>query len=100
MDNKKIINIAVVVAGIDEEYQVNIINGINSFAKENNINIAYFAAFGGMLASKRFDRGEYSIYDLIDFSRFDGALLMTNTINDINVKERITERVKKSAKVY
>ncbi len=96
MDNKKIINIAVVVAGIDEEYQVNIINGINSFAKENNINIAYFAAFGGMLASKRFDRGEYSIYDLIDFSRFDGALLMTNTINDINVKERITERVKKS----
>ncbi|HRR75656.1 MAG TPA: GGDEF domain-containing protein [Ruminococcus sp.] len=94
MNSDRIISIAVVVAGIDEEYQVNIISGINSFAKENNINIAYFAAFGGMLASKRFDIGEYSIYDLIDFSRFDGALLMTNTVNDVAVKERITDKVK------
>lgn len=89
-------NIAVVVSGLDEEYQYNIISGINSFAKENNVNVSYFAAFGGMLASKRFDIGEYSIYDLIDFEKFDGVLLMTNTICDSGVCKRIVDRVKES----
>lgn len=95
MDNK-ITHIAVVAAGIDEEYQNNIINGINSFARETNINISYFAAYGGMLKSKRFDIGEYSIYNLINFSEFDGTILMTNTICNPEVKERIIKRVDES----
>ena len=87
-------NIAVVVAGLDEEYQNNIISGINSYARENNINISYFAAFGGMLASKSFDKGEYSIYKLVDFRWFDGAILMSNTINEPEVKAYIAEKVR------
>lgn len=89
-----IINIAVIVSGLDEEYQNNIIGGINRFARENDVNVSYFAAFGGMLASKRFDIGEYSIYNLVDFTKFDGVLLMTNTICDPDVKERIVSRVR------
>ncbi|MGN0580568.1 MAG: GGDEF domain-containing protein [Ruminococcus sp.] len=96
MKTDKIISIAVVVAGIDEEYQRNIINGINSYTKEHNINTSYFAAFGGVLASKRYDIGEYRIYDLINFSSFDGTILMTNTINDSNEKNKIIQRVKES----
>ncbi len=91
-----IINIAVIVSGLDEEYQSNIISGINRFARDNEVNISYFAAFGGMLASKRFDIGEYSIYNLVDFTKFDGVLLMTNTICDSEVKERIVNKVRKA----
>lgn len=91
-----IINIAVIVSGLDEEYQSNIISGINRFARDNEVNVSYFAAFGGMLSSKRFDIGEYSIYNLVDFTKFDGVLLMTNTICDSDVKERIVERVRKA----
>lgn len=89
-----IINIAVIVSGLDEEYQSNIIGGINRFARENEVNVSYFAAFGGMLASKRFDIGEYSIYNLVDFTKFDGVLLMTNTVCDPEVKERVVNRVR------
>ncbi|MBE6863551.1 MAG: diguanylate cyclase [Ruminococcus flavefaciens] len=96
MNNEVILNIAVVVAGLDEEYQHNIITGINKAARERSINVTYFAAFGGMLASKRFDIGEYSIYRLIDFASFDGAILMTNTISDPNVKVEIIERARES----
>ncbi|WP_298528856.1 diguanylate cyclase domain-containing protein [uncultured Ruminococcus sp.] len=96
MSNEKIINIAVAVAGIDEEYQQTIISGINKAARENKVNISYFTAFGGMLPSKRFDIGEYSIYRLIDFERFDGAILMTNTISDSEVKEYIIKKVRAS----
>lgn len=94
--NDKIINIAVVVAGIDEEYQGNIINGINKFTKENNINTSYFAAFGGVLSSRRYDIGEYRIYDLINYESFDGVILMTNTICAPEEKARVIEKVRES----
>lgn len=114
MNNEKIIHIAVVAAGIDEEYQNNIITGINKYTHECNINvscfasyggtmqdefvngsieISYFAAHGGMLKSKRFDMGEYSIYNLINFRAFDGVILMTNTICDPETKKNIIRRV-------
>ena len=96
MSKEKIINIAVAVAGIDEEYQQTIIAGINRAAREKKVNISYFTAFGGMLPSKRFDIGEYSIYRLIDFERFDGAILMTNTISDSDVKAEIIRKVRAS----
>ena len=92
----KTVNIAVFVAGLDEEYQHNIITGINDFARKNGVNVSYFAAYGGMLDSKVFDIGEYSMYDLADLDLFDGAILMTNCINDMTVRERIIGRVKEA----
>ena len=89
-----ILHFAVIVSGLDEEYQYNIIRGINQFAHEHNINISYFAAFGGMVDSKRFDIGEYSIYSLTDFTKFDGALVMTNTFGYAKIRSRIIERVR------
>ena len=89
-----IINIAVVVSGLDEEYQYNIIRGINQYARERKINVSYFAAFGGMVDSRRFDIGEYSIYSLTDFTKFDGALVMTNTFGDAKIRGRIMDRVR------
>ncbi|MBO5163828.1 MAG: GGDEF domain-containing protein [Ruminococcus sp.] len=96
MNLGKVINIAVFVAGLDEEYQSNIIVGINEFSRRNNINVSYFAAFGGMIDSRLFDIGEYSIYSLANLEKFDGAILMTNTINDNDMKESITSRIKAS----
>ena len=96
MANDNIKEIAVIVAGIDEEYQYNIIRGINDFTSSHNINTSYFAAFGGMLSSKRFDAGEYSIYKLINYKLFDGAVLMTNTICDQEVKENIIKEIQSS----
>lgn len=92
----KVINIAVFVAGLDEEYQNNIIVGINEFSRRNNINVSYFAAFGGMIDSRLFDMGEYSIYSLANLQKFDGAILMTNTINDSGMKDDISNRIKES----
>ncbi len=89
-------NIAVIVIGLDEEYQYNIIRGINQYAREHDVNISYFAAFGGVVDSRRFDLGEFSIFNLTNFSYFDGALLMLNTFSDAEVKARIVERVRAS----
>lgn len=88
--------IAVLVAGIDEEYQCSVINGINSCARENNANISYFSGFSGVIANGRYDVGEYNIYNLVNYEKFDGVILMTNTIGDPIEKEKIISKVKES----
>lgn len=90
------LNVAAVVCGMDEEYPYQIIMGINHFVREHDVNISYFAAFGGIIDSKNFDAGEYSIYNLPDFKQFDGALLLTNTFSDAKVRNSITDRVKEA----
>jgi len=82
-------NIAVVAAGIDEEYQNGVIEGAIACAREHNANISCFSAFGGVISNAAYDMGEYNIYSLINYNRFDGIILLTNTIGDTGEKERI-----------
>lgn len=90
----KIRNIAVLVSGIDEEYPYRLIQGINDFARSHDLNVSYFAAFGGVSERKEFDIGEYSIYKLPDLSKFDGILVLSNTFSDIEIRKLIINRVK------
>ena len=92
----KIRNVAAIVSGMDEEYPYQIILGINRFAKEHSVNVSYFVAFGGIIDSKEFDIGEYSIYKLPDFSEFDGIILMSNTFSDPVIRNAVIDKVKAS----
>ena len=93
MKESKTKKIVVVVSGLDEEYQYNIFKGINTYAYAHNMNISYVAGFGGMVGSRTFDIGESSIYNLIDYTRFDGAILMTNTFGDTDMRNSIFRKV-------
>lgn len=88
--------IAVLVAGVDEEYQGSVINGINSCARDNNANISYFSGFSGVISNGRYDVGEYNIYNLVNYEKFDGVILMTNTIGDPIEKDKIISKVKEA----
>lgn len=88
--------IAVIVAGIDEEYQREVINGIISFSKESQINLSVFTSYGGVIKSSRYDKGEYNIYSLINYDKFDGLILLTNTICTDDERNRIISEVRAS----
>lgn len=90
------IEIGVIVAGIDEEYQNAVLDGIKKCAKRYRANISCFCSFSGVLSSRKFDIGEYNIFNLINYDKFDGMILLTNTISDPIEKEKITSKVKKS----
>ena len=94
--NGKIIEIALIVAGIDEEYQNGVLEGVISFAKENNVNISCFSAFGGVISNNRYDEGEYNIYSLVNYSKFDGVILLNNTIGAPEHKNQIIEKARAS----
>ena len=87
-------NIAAVVSGMDEEYPYHIIRGINDVVKKNNVNISYFAAYGNIIRSDKLDVGELSIYNLPDFSKFDGAILITNTFANPELRDSVIANVK------
>ena len=89
-------NVAAFVCGMDEEYPYQIILGINKYARDHDINISYFAAFGGIIEDEAFDTGEYSIYQLPDLGNFDGALLLTNTFSNPTIRQAIIDKVKAS----
>ncbi|MDE6707598.1 MAG: GGDEF domain-containing protein, partial [Oscillospiraceae bacterium] len=93
---KPIRNIAVIVAGIDEEYQNSILEGIIDCAKANNINISCFSSFSGVIANQRYDTGEYNIYELMNEEKFDAMILMTNTIGNLEKRNKIIARAKAS----
>ncbi len=94
--NKTTANIAVIVSGIDEEYQNTILQGIHEFGSAHNINICHFIAYGGILKNHKYDIGEFNIYELANFDLFDGVILLTNTISSPSLTEKIIERVRKS----
>lgn len=76
--NKKI---AVIVAGINETYQSSILRGIQAVASECSFDCYIFASFTGLMDNKSHDFGEMNIFKLPDFNSFDGAVLLTNTID-------------------
>lgn len=85
--------IAVIASGIDEEYQQSILRGIHLYAAQHNVNIAHFIAFGGILSNRKYDHGEYNIYQLPNFSLFDGVILLSNTFPS-ELAEKLYARIR------
>jgi diguanylate cyclase (GGDEF)-like protein len=88
--------IALIAAGIDEEYQRGVIDGVIDYAKKKDINISCFSCFCGVVSDRGFDIGENNIYNLINYKMFDGVILMINTIPDVDVKQKLVSVIKTS----
>lgn len=93
---KQIRSIAVMVAGIDEEYQNSILEGIIDCAKAHHANVSCFSSFSGVIANNRYDTGEYNIYELVNEKKFDAMILMTNTIGNLEERAKIIHRARAS----
>lgn len=89
-------HIAVVVSTLDQEYQSDILSGIRQFAFANHITLEHFVAFGNIGGDMRHDTGEYNIFSLADFSRFDGVVLIINTIQLPDCMENVLSRVREA----
>ena len=91
---QKIPHIAVIVSTLDEEYQSGILAGIRQYAFANRIMLEHFVAFGNIGSDIRHDTGEYNIFNLANFERFDGVILVINTIQFTDALEHVLERVR------
>ena len=94
--HQKTLHFGVIVSTIDEVYQQGILSGLRQFAFANRITLEHFVAFGNIGSDASHDTGEYNIFSLADFSRFDGLILIINTIQDAAVLEHVLDRVRSS----
>lgn len=89
-------HIAVIISTIDEEYQSGILKGIQQYAAAVGITLEHFVAFGNVGSDTRHDTGEYNIFSLANFSRFDGVILVINTIQMADCLEQVLGRVREA----
>lgn len=65
---------------------------------KEEVNLYIFNSFGNWSRDKEYNCGEYNIFNLPDFSDFDGIILDLNNISSGKVLAEVTYKAKKSGK--
>lgn len=89
--------IAVLMGGVGFDTQKRMINGILDSALPEGTNVYIFTCDGWYYASRfKYEKGEYNIYNLPDFSQYDGVITNLETIHDVKIREELIDRIKKA----
>ncbi len=87
--------IAVVVASMEVEYAGKTLQGIEKEAHALGMDVYVFNASVSTDETLKHNIGEYNIYNLIDYTLFDGVILFANLIQSYSVYNKIIDAVKK-----
>ena len=85
--------IAVLMAGVDREYQLALTRGMTRAARSAGADLCIFNCQGQPDGFVRNDRGERAIFDLPDFGEFDGVVLLLATVPTKICRDQIRERL-------
>jgi len=90
-------NIAVLMGGVGFDTQKRMINGILDSALPEGTNVYIFTCDGWYYASRfKYENGEYNIYNLPDFTQYDGVITNLETIHDVKIREALIERIREA----
>ncbi len=92
-DNKRK-KIAVILANMQGEYVFKTLQGIEEEARKNNVDIYMFNANASTDETLKHNIGEYNIYNLTDYTLFDGVILFANLIQGHSVYSKVIEDIK------
>lgn len=81
--------IAVLVNGWNNYSVIKAVEGIRRRVKDQNIDIFIFVSYAAYSQSKERNYGEDSIFDLPDYSTFDGVIVFSIMLNSFETPERI-----------
>lgn len=81
--------IAVLVGGLRFDSQRRIINGIIENAVLDDSNVYVFTCDAWTYSTSDYNKGETAIFNLPDFSAFDGVILHGDTIYDKDVMMKV-----------
>ena len=89
----KKIKIAVVIASMVVEYAHQTLMGLIEEAKKCNVDVHIFNAQASSDERAKHNAGEYNIYNLIDYSAFDGVVFFANLILANSVFDEVTKKL-------
>lgn len=86
--------IAVLLGGIGYDSQKRTVSGILDRAILDRTNIYIFTCDGWKYeVPAKYEKGEYNIYNLPDFTKYDGVILNTDTIHEPDIVQDIAGRI-------
>lgn len=88
--------IALLTTGWSYEYIFSVMNGIEKAIEGEEIDLYLFLCYGYADETPAFNQGEYNIFNLIDYKRFDGVILFGNILNSLEVLEREKGKIQKA----
>ncbi|MDO5434793.1 MAG: hypothetical protein Q4G19_00325, partial [Clostridia bacterium] len=89
--------VAVLIGEIAFDSQRRIITGILEKASESNGQVYLFIGDAEEYQPHdKYETGEYNIYNLPDFSAFDGVIFVPDTIHSPETVKKVTERIRKA----
>ncbi|MGN0341738.1 MAG: diguanylate cyclase domain-containing protein [Roseburia sp.] len=89
-------NIVVFLGGWNSEFQTRIVNGILQKAHEEEYSVSIFTCQTGVELMEMYFLGEKKIFTLPDLKKFDGAILIANTIWEKPQKDYIVAKIRES----
>ncbi len=88
--------IAVMMCAITFDNQHKLLDGMISYAQKKDINVFVFTNLVTYQENTLVKQGAYQIMELPDFSKFDGVILVKNTIQQVEVANRIAGKILES----
>lgn len=86
--------IAILIGNMSFDSQKRMVNGILDKALLDRANVHVFISEGGHCAERTdYGDGEYNIYRLPDFTKYDGVILSSDTIHDPEIVEHIIKGI-------
>lgn len=87
-------NIITLVTEISQSHTRKMLSGIWRCCRENDCNLILCTCERRFDINDPHDNGEYMIYQVPDFSDFDGAIIINSTIFDVSTLMNVSSRIK------
>lgn len=88
--------IAVLICGLVFDSQKAILKGIERRVRDLKDICAVFCCHANVAGNDGYTKGEYTIFDLPDFSTFDGIIFVRNTFQSGALEQSLSQRIKES----
>ena len=86
--------IAVLTAQIEEYGQTVFLRGLIQSAFEHNMDVSVFSMFQKIQSSIAREKGDSSIFDLVNYSLYDAIVVVPNSIHTPGIVDEIVEKIK------
>ena len=91
--NDKTKVVAVCSAGINMDYNDELLKHLYSLADEYGFKILFFNSFSSLYHVEKHDLGESNIFQLINYRMIDGVILLAETIKNDEIRNAIVKEV-------
>lgn len=94
-EREKKVQIAVIIVGWNMDYRLELLEGMYEAADLYHCALHIFTCMGGFGAGHPYSKGEYDIFELPDYSLYDGIVFISNTVFAESVVQRLSEKFSK-----